>query len=202
MRFIPRLVTPAMALAAVAALSSCGDEVSPAGTTALSIKLTDAPADIRHAFVTITQVELLGESGRQVLRDEPFTADLLTLAGRTADLVTDAEVLVGTYHELRFLISGACIAAENESGGTDIYATDGYDPEPCGGEAAGTLVSPGFAQSGLKVVFASDALVLTDAEEVLVVDFDVAQSFGRAAGESGRWVMHPVVTGAQVEASQ
>ncbi len=34
--------------------------------------------------------------------------------------------------------------------------------------------------------------------KTLLVDFDVAQSFGREAGRSGRWVMHPVVRAAAV----
>jgi hypothetical protein len=134
-----------------------------------------------------------------VLRDEPYTADLLTLAGATADLVTDAEVPSGTYRELRFLISGACLAVENESGGTDIHATADYDSEPCGGPAGGTLVAPSFAQSGLKVVLSGDALEVVGTRKVLLVDFDVEQSFGHEAGQSGRWVMHPVVTGGSIE---
>src|SRR5688572_16462719 len=118
---------PAVALTALVA---CGDGSGPGGTTDLSIMLTDAPGDIQHAFVTITEINLTGEDGKLVLRDTPFTADLLTLADATADLVTDAEVPSGTYAELRFVISGACIAVESETGGSDIYATAGYDSDP------------------------------------------------------------------------
>lgn len=185
----------------LAALASCGDGAGPGGTTALSIKLTDAPGDIEHAFVTIAEIHLLGEDGRLVLRDTPFTADLLTLAGETADLVTDAEVPSGTYTELRFVIGGACLAVENESGGSDIYTTTDYDSDPCGGAATGALQAPSFAQSGLKVQLDPNALRLDGAQKILLVDFDVQQSFGRAAGRSGRWVMHPVVTGGEIEAT-
>jgi hypothetical protein len=31
------------------------------------------------------------------------------------------------------------------------------------------------------------------------VDFDVAESFGKQAGQSGKWVMHPVLKGSVVE---
>src|SRR5687768_8292827 len=145
-------VGAALVLAALAMLASCDDGANPGSTTALSIKLTDAPGDIQHAIVTITEIHLVGRDGRLVLRDEPYTADLLTLAGATADLVTDAEVPSGTYNELRFLISGACIAVETESGGTDIYTTTDYDSDQCGGPATGTLIAPSYAESGLKVV--------------------------------------------------
>ena len=189
----------ASALVALAMLASCGDGAGPGSTTALSIRLTDAPGDIQHAFVTITEIHLVGQGGRLVLRDEPYTADLLTLAGVTADLVTDAEVPSGTYSDLRFVISGACIAVENESGGTDVYTTTDYDSDPCGGPATGTLIAPSYAESGLKVVLNADALEIVGAQKVLLVDFDVEQSFGREAGQSGRWVMHPIVTGGEIE---
>ncbi len=180
---------------ALAALAGCGDGAGPGGTTALSLKLTDAPGDVQHAFVTITEINLTGEGGKLVLRDEPYTGDLLTLAGTTADLVTDVEVPSGTYSQLRFVISGACIAVENEAGGSDIYTTNGYDSAPCGGPATGELQAPSYAQSGLKVVLDEGALTLDGPEKILLVDFDVAQSFGHVAGQSGTWVMHPVVTG-------
>lgn len=181
--------------AALTALAGCGDGAGPGGTTALSLKLTDAPGDIQSAFVTITEINLSGSGGKVVLRDEPYTGDLLTLAGTTADLVTDVQVPSGTYNQLRFVISGACIAVENESGGSDIYTTDGYDSTPCGGPATGVLQAPSYAQSGLKVILDGGALTLDGPEKVLLVDFDVAQSFGHVAGQSGMWVMHPVVKG-------
>lgn len=193
------LVTPALALTALATLASCGDGAGPGGTTALSIRLTDAPGDVQSAFVTITEIHLVGGDGVLVLRDEPYTTDLLTLAGQTVDLVTGFEVESGTYEQLRFLISGACISVENETGGSDIYTTTGYDSEPCGGPATGTLIAPSYAQTGLKVQFAGDVLEIDGPQTFLLVDFDVEQSFGQQAGQSGMWVMHPVVTGAEIE---
>ena len=191
----------ALALLALTMLTSCGDGTDPGSKTALSIKLTDAPGDIQHAFVSIIEIHLVGQGGRLVLRDDPYTADLLTLAGATADVVTDAQVPSGTYHELRFVISGACIAVENETGGTDVYTTTGYDSDPCGGPASGTLVAPSFTESGLKVVLNADALEIVGAQKVLLVDFDVEQSFGQEAGQSGRWTMHPIVTGGELKAA-
>lgn len=184
---------------ALAALAGCGDGAGPGGTTSLSLKLTDAPGDVQHAFVTITEINLTGEDGKVVLRDTPYTADLLTLAGTTADLVTDADVPSGTYAELRFVISGACITVENESGGSDIYTTNGYDSAPCGGLATGALQAPSYAESGLKVVLDQGTLTLVGPQKILLVDFDVEQSFGHVAGQSGMWVMHPVVRGGEIE---
>lgn len=181
---------------ALAALAAC-DGQSPSGTTSFSVRLKDAPGDVQHAFVTISEVDLVGSGGVQVLTQTPATVDLLTLAANTMTLVQDVEVPSGSYEQLRFKITGACLAVENGSGGSDVYATDGYDATACGGEATGSLQAPSFAQSGLKVTMAGDALELTGPEKIVLVDFDVSQSFGH---EASGWVMHPVVTGGAITA--
>jgi hypothetical protein len=187
----------AVLVAALAATLTGCDSQNPNGTTSLSVQLKAAPGDVQHAFVTITEVDLVGSGGVHVLTDTPVTTDLLTLATDVLPLVQDVEVPSGTYHELRFKISGACLSVDDGNGGSAVYATDGYDSTPCGGEADGTLQAPSYAQSGLKVQLTGGALVLDVPEKILLVDFDVTQSFGHAA--SG-WVMHPVVTGGEFQA--
>ena len=59
---------------------------------------------------------------------------------------------------------------------------------------------PSLGQSGLKVDFGSVALNITTDQDFLV-DFDVSQSFGQAAGQSGQWVMTPVIKGADITAT-
>lgn len=187
------------ALATAVTLAGC-DSQGPNGTTSLSVLLKDAPGDVQHAVVTVTEVDLVGSGGVHVLTQTPATVDLLTLAASATTLVQDVEVPSGTYTELRFKISGACIAVDNGAG-NDIYATAGFDASLCGGAATGTLQSPSYAESGLKVTMAANALHLTGTQKILVVDFDVSQSFGHDAGGSGGWVMHPVVTGGDIEAT-
>jgi uncharacterized protein DUF4382 len=116
-------------------------------------------------------------------------------------LVQNADVPSGTYTELRFKITGACIAVDNGDQTSSIYSTTGFDATLCGGAATGTLQAPSYAQSGLKVTMAANALTITGTQKILLVDFDVAQSFGHDAGGSGGWVMHPVVTGGDIQAS-
>jgi hypothetical protein len=59
----------------------------------------------------------------------------------------------------------------------------------------GDLQMPSFAQSGLKVNLPGDAITVEgDDQRILLVDFDVSKSFGHQAGNSGKWVMHPVIT--------
>jgi hypothetical protein len=184
----------ALVVGLAATLTSC-DSQSPNGTTSLTVRLKDAPGDVQHAFVTITEVDLVGSGGVQVLTQTPVTTDLLTLAADALTLVQDVEVPSGSYHQLRFKISGACLAVDDGNGGSTVYATADYDASPCGGTATGTLRAPSYAQSGLKVMMAGGALELTGPAKILLVDFDVTQSFGH---EANGWVMHPVVTGAEI----
>jgi hypothetical protein len=170
----------------------------------LSLLLTDAPGDVVKAVVTIDQIYLQASadsanpSGRIILRDADVTTDLLTLVDSTQSLIADVVIPAGSYSQLRFVISGAYIEVEGDvAGTTTIFASSStYAGLPTGSVVGGDLQMPSFAQSGLKVQLPGDALVIgDDASVTLVVDFDVAQSFGKAAGSSGRWVMSPVLRG-------
>ena len=196
-----------IALIVSAALAACsGDGIrvtQPNGTGHVSIALTDAPSDsIEAAVVTITDIYLqpgsdsLATANRVYLRQNvSTTVDLLALRDTLASLVESSEVLAGHYAQLRFVISGAYIEVLNPDETTSIYATSNdYAGLPPGAQVTGTLRAPSFAQSGLKVVLPDSGLEVTDGSTTsLVADFDVAQSFGHAAGNSGQWVLTPVV---------
>ena len=169
------------------------------GESRVTVKLTDAPGDIKAAVVTINQVYLQGEGGRVTLRDTPATTNLVSLANDTADLVKDAIVPQGSYSEMRFVISGAYIEVEQEDGSTLIYATsEDYAGLPEGAQVAGILQTPSYDASGLKVKW-DGSIDVTGEQKVLLVDFDVAQSFGHVTGNPhGKWVMHPVIKGADI----
>ena len=191
-RLRPFIAAAAIALGAIAPLTGCSDSTS-AGNAKLSILLTDAPGDVKTAVVTIDEIYLQG-SGRVVLMDQPVTTDLLTLANSTAELVKDAVVPAGSYGQLRFVVSGAYIEVENGDGTTSIYATSpDYAGLPSGAQVAGTLQTPSFDESGLKVNVPDGALHLAAEEKILLVDFDVSQSFGHETGDMSSWVMHPVL---------
>ncbi len=188
-----------VALATLTAVSC--DSPTALRTGELSLLLTDAPGDVVAAVVTIDQIYLQADEdsdgGRIILRDEPVTTDLLTLVGTTLSLIEDVEIPEGQYGQLRFVISGAYIEVEGEAGATTIYASSPtYAGLPEGATVGGSLTMPSFAQSGLKVNLPGDVLVIdADGKVTLVVDFDVAQSFGQMAGGSGQWVMTPVLQG-------
>ncbi len=194
---LPRAFTRAAAAVATLALAACGE--SGPGTTQLSIRLTDAPGDFKAAVVTISEVALVGQGGELVLRDQPVTTNLLTLVNDAATLVQDATVPSGSYQQLRFKISGGYIEVENADGSTSIYASSpNYAGLPAGATVAGSLQLPSFAQTGIKVNFEGDRVEVSGDQKVFLVDFDVSQSFGRQAGNSGQWVMSPVIRGGDI----
>jgi hypothetical protein len=183
-------------------LSGCSDGTTGAGTTKMSILLTDAPAAVKQAVVTISQIYLQGSSGRVVLMDTSVTTDLLTLSNATAQLVKDAVIPSGTYAQLRFVVTGGYIQVEDSSGGKSIYASSpNYAGLPAGAQVTGPLQMPSAAQSGIKVTMPNGAVSIMGNQQVLLVDFDVSQSFGHAAGSSGTWVMHPVIKATDFQAT-
>jgi hypothetical protein len=183
-------------LLGLALLAAC-DSTSPQDGR-VSVLLTDAPGDLKRAVVTISRVYLQSgdddeEGERVLLSTNEVTTDLLTLANSAHTLVDDVVIPAGQYGQLRFVVTGAYIEVENADGSSRIYASPPtYAGLPEGATVAGPLHMPSLAQSGLKVSLPGGVSIGGDAK-TLLVDFDVAQSFGREAGNSGRWVMHPVV---------
>lgn len=203
---MPTIIRRSLAALATAAFVllagvSCDSPTSPQSGK-FTLLLTDAPGDVVKAVVTIDQIYLQASAdsgaGRIILRDADVTTDLLTLVDSTQSLISDVVIPAGSYSQLRFVISGAYLEVEGDiAGTTTIYASSpSYAGLPEGAVVGGELQMPSFAQSGLKVQLPGDALVIgDDASVTLVVDFDVAQSFGKAAGASNRWVMSPVLKG-------
>jgi hypothetical protein len=179
-------------LVCVCGIAACGDSTGN-DTTALTLLLTDAPGDVLEAVVTIREIYLQGgsdstsTSGRVILLSEPVTTDLLTLAGTYTTLVDAVEVPTGTYGQLRFVLDGAYLRIEDETG-ERVFATAEYAEAPA--QVDGELLCPSCGQSGLKVTMSGD-VTLDGPAQTLAVDFDVADSFGHEAGQSGQWVMHP-----------
>jgi hypothetical protein len=165
-------------------------------TGKVTVLLKDAPADVTAAVVTITEIDLVGSGGTTVLSTTKTTTDLLSLANDTATLVKDVEVPVGTYSQLRFVITGGYV----EAGGVIYASSPTYEGLPdTETPVGGTLRMPSYAQSGLKVDLPAGVATVGTGTTIVLVDFDVSQSFGHEAGNSGAWVMHPVVKATDFE---
>ncbi len=167
-----------MAIALAVGVAGCEGGVASNDMSRVRVLLTDAPGDLAVAEVTISEIYLQGKDGRVTLFTGPGIYNLLDLQnGVTAEL---AEVLVprGEYSDLRLVVQSA-----------SLTTLDGRTFSTAGG----TLHCPSCQQSGLKVKMPGGSMRLDGDSEILLLDFDVAQSFGREAGRSGRWVMRPVI---------
>ncbi|HXI21161.1 MAG TPA: DUF4382 domain-containing protein, partial [Gemmatimonadales bacterium] len=189
-------------LAGLAVVTGCSttptSTSTPTGSGTMTMLLRDAASpNITAAVVTISRIYLQGGQGSFDLSTTPITVDLLTLKDTTSTLFKGVTLPAGSYSQLRFVISGAYIEVDNGNGSSDIYASDpNYAGLPPGATVTGQLQMPSLGTSGLKVTTVGDVLTVpAGGERIVLVDFDVAQSFGHVAGHSGRWVMHPVVKG-------
>ena len=188
-------------LAAAAMLAACSDSTGGNGAASVSIRLHDAPGDLKEAWVKVDRVYLQGtnaadsSSGRvDLLTTQTGWLNLTSLTGSNfATVVNNTSIPAGTYSQLRFVVCDAYVVTQSGQ----VYATSGATL-PSGVTSTGTLRVPSGCQSGLKVNLPGGGVTLDSAQTILSVDFDVSQSFGHQAGNSGQWVMHPVMTATEV----
>ena len=188
-----------LALALTLPVAAC-DDGTEAEFGSVTVQLTDAPGEeVVEAWVTITDIYLQGEDGEEdsegsrvyLLQDAQETHELLSLANTVEELVVGQEVPTGTYGQLRIVISEGCIETDD---GSVFASSEAF--ELCGA-VTGSLQMPSFAQTGAKVLL--NGLTIDGGQQVLLLDFNVADSFGRAAGQSGRWVMNPVIHASEID---
>ncbi|HWK88843.1 MAG TPA: DUF4382 domain-containing protein, partial [Longimicrobium sp.] len=187
-----RLLLPALA---ALALGAC-DGGTGSDTGRVSIRLVDAPGDLAEAWVQIDEIYLQGASeadstgGRLQLAGSSDTYyNLLDLTnGQFAPLVNNAVVPSGTYSKLRIVVGEAYVVTEDG----EVYATSGA-MLPAGTTKTGTLNRTRGKASGYQVTIPGGLTVDGDSK-IAVLDFDVNQSFGHVAGNSGQYIMHPAFT--------
>ncbi|MHB1223600.1 MAG: DUF4382 domain-containing protein [Gemmatimonadaceae bacterium] len=210
-----RAATAGMIL--LAAVAGCSETTAVNDSSRFSVYLKDAPGDVVQAVVTIDRVYLQGGTdavdedttassgvdqgaqdaarGRVLLTEDDVTVDLLTLVDDPMALLQNVVVPTGRYAGLRVVVSGGFVEVENADGTTSIYASSpDYAGLPDSAVVTGELRMPSFRSSGLKTQFPG-ALDVSDDAEAVLIDFDVSQSFGAVAGNSGAWVMHPSIKG-------
>lgn len=177
---ISRTLKVAATVAAVAiGFAACEDATTgPTGDTAnVRVLLTDAPADyIDSAYVDIGAVYLVppeaeGDEEMIVELTDNGTegmVNLLELQGAATSQLADAEIPAGSYAQLRLIVDSA-----------RVVLAEGYQFND--GSTSKWLKVPSGAQTGIKLnLHDSDmepGIEIVPGEMVLVLDFDVSQSF-------------------------
>jgi hypothetical protein len=157
--------------AAVLGIAGC-DDTSGTGDASVRVLLTDAPADyIASATVDIGAVELIGAEGAPIILTDDGTegmVDLLELQDAATEVLAEADIDAGSYTQLRLVVDAA-----------SVTLADGY--QFTDGTTERDLTVPSGAQTGIKLNL-SDAdaqagIDIAAGETVLLLDFDVRQSF-------------------------
>jgi hypothetical protein len=170
-------------LVGVAACDDAGTSVSGDSAT-LKVLLTDAPSDyVAAAWVDIGAVQLVpgegdgeeNEGGIITLVEDATEGyvDLLELQGTATAQLAELEIEAGTYSQLRLIVDSA-----------EVELVDGYQFND--GGTSKTLFVPSGAQTGIKLNLegsngegdgTAGGVEIAPGETVLVLDFDVNQSF-------------------------
>ena len=187
---LPALV---VSLLAAGCDNSTDSPTNATGETKLSVYLTDAPGDVESVWVQVDDIVLVGQGAPVSLLEEP--TDLINVTELTdaavALLVAGVPVEPGRYTQVRFVLGGAVLL--DDYGNVYAYGDVELPPDL---ELTGELKCPSCGQSGIKVKVPG-GVELAEADDAgVLMDFDVSQSFGHVAGQSGKWVMHPVILGA------
>ncbi len=197
-RIIFAIAAPLLALAACDTGSPVGG-----GSAHLTVQLTDAPGDLKEAWVKVQKVELVGAAeATEGTTDQAPAAELTAPAdwinllalqeGQTQPLFT-GEVPAGSYAQVRLVVCDMYIVTTEDQ----TIATPGA------ALPTGVTADPGMqlklasqCQSGFKVLLRGAMKLTPNNASTLTIDFDAKQSFAHEAGSSNAWVVTPVLFGA------
>lgn len=164
MKSMLRNLTPILLLAGTVA---CSDETGTSGNGTVVVRLTDAPSDdLESAVIYISEVSLKGgdaSASDHVISSTKASFDLLTLQNGVMATLATATVPTGTYSQIRLLVDSARVTLKAGHTFAD-------------GSTTAKLTVPSGSETGVKVSF-SPPVTVTEGQTVLLVDFDVSQSF-------------------------
>lgn len=182
----PRLVAGLLVALGVFFLVGCdgtGDMASSQGQ--FTLRLTDAPADISEAVVTVERVDLVSEDAEEddddeeedeegivTLTDETRQINLLELQGGVSETLADVTVPEGTYTQLRFVLGDENYLVFDDGSRQDLSVPSGQ-------------------QSGIKIVLPA-VEIENDGDQIdVTLDFDVEESLVQTG--TGDYLFQPTV---------
>jgi hypothetical protein len=189
----------ALVLTSLAFLAGCGGgggDGSASTTTpttgTLSVAITDSPAcGYDHVFITVEKVRVhqsptandTDAGWQEILLNPPRRIDLLALTNGVLEELGQTALPAGTYTQMRLVL-----ASNNVSSAPYPNAVVPTSASP----KEELLTTPSGQQSGIKMNV--DITVEPDKVADFVIDFDACKSVV-TAGNSGKYLLKPVVTG-------
>lgn len=147
------------------------------GTSKIMVRLTDAPGDYDEVNIDVQDVKIKasnedGDDGWVSIGNiTPGVYNLLDLTAGVTVLIAENSVASGYMGQIRLIL-----------GENNTVAKDGvYYP----------LKTPSAQQSGLKLKI--NQTLLPGYTYDFLLDFDVANSIVKEAGQSGKHILHPVI---------
>ncbi len=201
-RFVFAIAAPLLALAAC----DTGSPVGAHGNARLTVQLTDAPGDLEEAWVKVQKVELVGAAEQTTTtttgteEQAPSTdltvsedwIDLLTLQEGATEPLFTGDVPAGSYSQVRLYVCDMYIKTTDGQ----IIATPGAElPSGVTADQGTELKLTSQCKSGFKVLLRGDMKLTPDNASTLTIDFDAKKSFAHQAGNSGKWIVTPVLFG-------
>lgn len=181
---LPRLLSALVLLAGLVVWTGCDSSgLQSEARGQFVVHLTDAPADLQEAVVTVDRVDLVPEDAEEdadeaddegiiTLSDQTRQINLLNLQGGVTETLADVTVPEGTYTQLRLIL------------GDDNYVVleDGSEQD---------LTVPSGQQTGIKIIL-PEVEIEDDGDQVEVtLDFDVEESFIQTG--NGQYLLRPTV---------
>ncbi len=163
--------------AALLFFAGCGTDAEP-GMGSLQVRMYDAPidsADAVNVHVDRVEVNKTGSAGEwSVINTPDKTYNLIELANGAYEVLGDTTLEVGTYQQIRLVLS-----------------QDGHSVEVDG--SVYDMIVPSGAQTGIKLNV--NAEIVEDIQYVLLLDFDASQSVVKAGqnNPSVEYLLKPVI---------
>ncbi|HUR29710.1 MAG TPA: DUF4382 domain-containing protein [Planctomycetota bacterium] len=168
------IIVKQLALLAAFLLFACNDGSTGSSSTGakgqMVVQITDAPLDrslVASATIDVAQVKVHlsanGDSGFLTLfSGPPITVDLLALSNGVVQQLANAPLPVGTYHQVRLIVSDARLVLTNGN----VFTT-----------ANGNLDLTSLNTSGLKVFIEPKIDVFGGVSTTLLLDIDLSRTF-------------------------
>lgn len=173
----------ALSLMGLAILGSCKKDSSPAGTTRVQIRMTDAPGAFDQINLSVKEIILFSDGKPYTFTAQTSIFNILDFrigSSKPDILVASGEMPSGNITEIRLVL--------NDSGNTIVVAG-----------VSQPLTTPSGQSSGWKVKLTENISLVPDVTYSLLLDFDAAKSIVSAG--NGKYLLKPVVRGITVATS-